>query len=372
VLRRERLSLPYGDQVPLLARLLDQRGHVDPPSPRRLVAAAIHHNVAGYLVRAVRAGKLMLPPDDAERVTSFSGEAALQTAVLRRELSAIAAPLEQACEVPPLLIKGPAVADFYPDWRLRPCADLDLLVPKARLDAACRSLEDLGYERLVKFGPGYAERYGRNVHLRRPVGRRWWVDVELHWRVGDDPATTVISHERLRRGAGTLQVDGTSVAVPGAPAHLIVLAIHLLCDLDKRLAWVNDLVLVGRALAPAQWEEAFATAEAWGLLWPLHRALDYPERHLRWQRSRPRPPGPPLPWGPLRAVEELSLPAAPHLGRLAALGWRERVAFLRAVLVPTRQGLQGTVRHDDDATTWQLIRRHARRALAGLTPPPGR
>src|SRR5207244_10012472 len=95
-LHREHLSLPYADQVPLLARLIEQRGPVQPPQPRRLVAAALHHNVAGYLVQALDAGKLRLPESEANRVAEFSSWAVLQTAVLRRELKAIAHPLEPA------------------------------------------------------------------------------------------------------------------------------------------------------------------------------------------------------------------------------------------------------------------------------------
>ena len=100
MLRREHLSLPYADQVPLLARLLEQGDPVVPAEPRRLVAAAFHHNVAGYLARALGTGQLTLPADDAARVTEFVGESVLQTAVLRRVLGA------RAGAVPVNSIKG--------------------------------------------------------------------------------------------------------------------------------------------------------------------------------------------------------------------------------------------------------------------------
>jgi putative nucleotidyltransferase-like protein len=374
MLRRQPLSLPYPDQVPSLARLIELQGPVDPTDSARLVDAAIYHGVAGHVQRALAAGCLTLATCDVQRLGEFHRQTVLQTAVLRRELSVIVEPLEHSCQAPSLLIKGPGLAQrFYPDWRLRPSADLDLLVPKARLEPACRCLEGLGYERLLEFRPGYAECHGHDVHLRRRLGRRWWADVELHWRVGDDPASAVLSHERLRIDSQTLEIDDTRVAVPTAGAQLIVVAVHLLSDRAKRLAWVNDLVLVARSLNEEQWDETFGLAETWGLLWPLHRALDYGERHLGCQRPRPRPTGAPPAWGPLRAVEDLNVRAAPHLGRLAALGWRDRVAFLRAVLLPTRQGLRGTVGAENDAaTTWQLVRRHTRKALAGLGPPSRR
>src|SRR5436190_20219090 len=151
MLRRQPLSLPYADQVPLLVQLLDATGSVRPPSPGRLVQAGIYHGVAGYLVCALEAGRLALPAADQQRIGEFHRQAVLQTAVLRRELGAITAPLEAACQAAPLLLKGPALGErFYPDARLRPCSDLDLLVPKARLEDACCCLEVLGYERLVE------------------------------------------------------------------------------------------------------------------------------------------------------------------------------------------------------------------------------
>jgi hypothetical protein len=372
-LRREHLSLPYADQVPLLARLLEPGDGAEATEPSRLVDAALHHNVAGHLARALHAGELSLPEAQAGRVEHFHTGAVLQTAVLRHELGNIAGPLRQECGVVPLLIKGPAVAEhFYPDWRLRTSADLDLLVPLSRLEAACRCLEGLGYERLMEFRPGYAERHGHDVHLRRRLGQRWWVHVELHWRVGDDPASATLSHERLHPDAERLEIAGAAILAPAPHSHLTLLSVHLLSDRAKRLAWVNDIRLVARGLGPAEWEQAFAAADAWGLVWPLHRALDYAERHLGFKRDRPRPAGPPLAFGPLRAVEELDMRASPHVGRLAAMGWRERARFLRAVLLPTREGLTGTVGGGDDATTWQLIRRHVRKARAGFTPPARR
>jgi hypothetical protein len=210
---------------------------------------------------------------------------------------------------------------------------------------------------------------GHDVHLRRRLGRHWWADVELHWRMGDDPASAVLSHERLRPGTETLKIEATAVLVPARTAQLLVIAVHLLSDGAKRLAWINDLTLAARSLDAERWDQAFGLADTWGLLWPLHRALDYAHRHLGFTRARPRPAGPPPAWGPLRAVEELDVRAAPHVGRLLAPGWRERASFLRAVLFPTRQGLRGTVGGaGGEASTWRLVRNYTRKGLAGLGP----
>jgi hypothetical protein len=369
--RRERLSLPYGDQVPELAQLLDGKPGRHPPhlsaEPGRLVDAALHHRVAAYLVRALRNGSLELPEFDRVRVESATAGSIMHAAVLRHELANVVAVVGGACDAAPLVVKGPALAEiFYPDRRLRPYFDLDLIVPRDHLGDAVRALEEDGYERLEEFREGYAERYGHDVHLRRTVANRV-VDVELHWRIGDDPVGLGLSHERLVGDAELVQIDGAAIDVPGAPAHLLVLAVHLLSDREKRLCWINDLRLVAASLDDEAWSRAFTLAAELELGWPLYRALDYAEHHLGFERARPGLAAPAPAWGPLRAVEELSLRASPHVGRLAVLGWRERLAFLRAVLVPTRAGLVGTV-GQDGAATWRLVGRHARQALAGLAP----
>ena len=99
----------------------------------------------------------------------------------------------------------------------------------------------------------------------------------------------------------------------------------------------------------------------------LHRALDYVERHLGFERARPLEAGPPPAWGPLRAVEELDAGASLHFGRLAVMRGREKAAYLRRVLVPSREGLRGTV-GKDGAPTWRLVGRHLRATAAGLRP----
>ena len=98
------------------------------------------------------------------------------------------------------MLKGPAAARLYPDPALRPFADLDLLLPRDRLEAGAAALAPRGFEPMVEFARGFAETLGHDLHLRRLVGRRS-IDVELHWRVGDDELGRGLSHERLREGA---------------------------------------------------------------------------------------------------------------------------------------------------------------------------
>jgi hypothetical protein len=365
MLRRAPFALPHPEELPRLIALVQERP-CPPGDADALVTAALHHGVAGYALAAEADGRLALPARQLRQLADTHGRRLLRSALLRRELDGVVRALESACGVRPILLKGPAVADrFYPDPGLRPFVDLDLLVPRDALAAGVAALRGAGFEPLQEFRPGYAERHGHDVHLARRGGGAA-IDVELHWRLGDDDAANGFSHALLAPAATEIEVAGAPVAVPAVEHQLLGLAIHLLSDRAKRLGWVQDLRLAGAAASDEQWRGGFATADELGLGWVLHRGLDYCAHHLGFERPRPAPAGPPPPWGPLRAVESLNVRASPHVGRLVALGWRERPAYLRAVLLPTREGLRGTVGRTGEEPTWRLFARHVRQAVFGL------
>jgi hypothetical protein len=270
--------------------------------------------------------------------------------------------IERACGVSPVLIKGPAVADrYYRVPSLRPFVDLDLILPREALEPAAAGLRAHGYEAVVEFRPGFTQLHGHDLHVAK-YGSGPRLDVELHWRVGDDAITAGLDYPFLGAHGERLHVGGREVVVPGIARQLITLAAHLLSDRARRLSWVHDLKLIATACSTEEWRDAFTEAERLGLSWVLHRALDYPERYLELHRVRPTAPGPPPRFGPVRAAEQIYGPAALHLGRLAGLSWQQRAGYLRAVLVPTRAGMERTV-GGDGAPTWRLAARHAARGL---------
>jgi hypothetical protein len=367
-LRRPPLSLPYQDQLPLLTALVrsDEMPVGAPQESARFVAAALHHRVTGYVTRALERDRLELPREDRELLARRGAIQLVHSGALRQELAVVEPLLREACGAPPVCVKGPAVADtLYPDHRLRPFSDLDLVVPEDALERGAEALEAHGYEEVEEFHPEFARRHGHDRHMRRRIGIRT-VDVELHWRVGDDPTCAALNHSLLASST-SLTIAGTAVHVPPAAEQLVCLSAHLLSDRTKRLIWVQDVALAARSASAESWRRAFELADQLGLGWVLHRALDYAARHLALERERPLPIGEPPPWGPLRAVEELNVPASLHVGRLAALGGRARIRYLREVLLPTAAGLRGTV-GQDGAGRWRLAARHVRSIGAGIRP----
>lgn len=299
--------------------------------PGHLVEAALHHGVGAHLLAAVERRELSLPQKEREALGLARARQALHGRLLRLELVTVAPVLDEACGTPPLLIKGAAVAQLRPDPRWRPFVDLDLVVPRAALGAATVALERLGYERGPEPWPGYGECHGHEVALSRRVGRRRLL-AELHWRISDDRAADALDHGRLASGAVPLDPGDRSVLVPAGPAHLLVLALHLLHEPAKRLLWIEDIALMARALSEPEWRAAFDLAEELGLGWVLHRGLDYAARYLGLARTRPSAP-PRLPrWGPLRAGERLEGWIAFQAGRVPVAGWQRSDGYLRSAV----------------------------------------
>ena len=370
VVRRTPFALPYPAQVPELATVIMGRA-CSPRDPDRFVEAAGHHNVRGIVLSAALVGRVELDPHAQRTLEDGYLRQVARTGLLRRELAQTLSTVETACGVAPVVVKGPAVGErFYPLWQERPYGDLDLIVPVERLADTVAGLQEAGFGIVEEFRPGYAERFGHDVHVSRQTGAMP-VDVELHWRIGDDRVGIGLGHAHLLRSAEQIEIGAARALVPSLADQLLLLSVHLLGDRARRLVWVNDIRLVARAADDDQWGGAFETARelGGGLLWVLHRALDYVSHHLELDRPRPLPAGSPPPFGPLRAVEELDLQAAPHVGRLVALRGTERLTYLRAVAVPTRAGLEGTV-GGDGAGLPTLVLRHVRGAIRGVRRPP--
>lgn len=367
--RRTLYALPYPDDVRLLAAVIGRR-EVTVHDSESFIEATIHHNVVGYVLDAASGGRLQLTEAAHRALTNSHLRRVARTGLLRREASRIAPLIAETTGVTPIFVKGPAIGErFYADWKLRPYADLDLMIPAPALDAVATGLAAEGYEIVEEFRPGYAARFGHDVHVQRHQGATS-LDVELHWRIGDDRVGSPLGHATLLRGAERIPVGRTPILTPSRTNQLLIASVHLLSDRARRLAWINDIRLMAEPASADEWRATFETAEAigGGLLWVFHRALDYVDHYLGLERDRPLPAGPPPPYGPLRAVEELDLAASPHVGRLVALRGFDRLRYLGAVAVPTRAGLEGTV-GGDGAGMPALLGRHAGRALRGVMRP---
>jgi hypothetical protein len=270
---------------------------------------------------------------------------ALHATLLRRELGPAAEVLREATGVPPVVLKGPVVADrLYGAPGLRAYGDIDLLVPRSSLGPGVSALRDAGWEparegrtyaALGEPFPGFAEDYGHHHSLVWRSGSAE-VPLEVHWRIGGDRVSEVLDHERLSVRAVALPELGAHVVAPAPVEELLVLAIHLLNHgRTARLIWHVDLALASQALSQSEWEEAFTEANDLGLGWVLHRGLDRVAETTGVARTRPGPCPPPPTWGLIRAADALPFWLAEHVGRTAPLNWRGRAQYVGRIASAT-------------------------------------
>ncbi|MBV9582500.1 MAG: nucleotidyltransferase family protein [Chloroflexi bacterium] len=144
---------------------------------------------------------------------------ALEATLRARDLRRVVTTLRQA-GVEPLLMKGWAAAQAYPELGLRPYSDIDLFVQPEWHDRAARALADLG-----------------------PRG----TPVDLHAVIPDMPDRTP---EVLYARSRELSLDGMPVRVLGPEDHLRFLCLHLLRHGVRRPLWLCDVGAAVEALPP--------------------------------------------------------------------------------------------------------------------------
>lgn len=191
------------------------------------------------------------------------------------ELHRILAALSPA-QVPVILLKGAILAEtVYPDIGTRSMADLDLLVPPARVDEADAIMGQLGYRTAAVDYLGHTKRflriYGGELTYYNRNGHRSYLD--LHWRlIHQEGVRDVldIDHDglwqRSRRvvaplsGARQLSVEDTT----------LYLALHLalhhqlgdfrsLLDVDRVIRMAGTVDWPGLALRARTWHVRYIT-----------------------------------------------------------------------------------------------------------------
>ena len=352
-----------------LARLLSG-GALDPGLPATdLVTAADGQGVVGLLLEL---------PALAEPVATAHREALLAVARREaiRELGALAETrrilqvLGQS-GIHPLVLKGGALSQWlYREAWHRPCSDLDLLV--ADRDAAVLVVEQLrgvGYNLLAGVGPEDAD--GFEVAL---VGSRG-MQVDLHWRL--------LNHARLTRYFPYGELLEASLSLPtlhpqarglGKRHALLHALLHRVTNLanggGERLIWLWDIHLLTQTLDAGEWNAFLDEATGKEVAMPCLDGLLSTKRVL----------GAAIPDAILAGLQDASkrerwdVVTHPSQGGMdrahfAALGWRERGAWVRHKLFPSPEFMR--LRYDvqsSPALVLAYLRRWAvgvRRALGG-------
>jgi hypothetical protein len=142
---------------------------------------------------------------------------ALQVAI-RLEKIELVHRLLQAARINAILMKGWAVAGFYPELPLRPLGDIDLLVRPKDYKAS-------------------------NEILARPEARGCWVD--LHNQITELKDR---SHDELFSRSRIVSLRDTQIRVLSLEDHLALLTIHLLKHGAWRPLWLCDIAAIVESL----------------------------------------------------------------------------------------------------------------------------
>ena len=209
------------------------------------------------------------------------------------------------CDVPITLLKGAAylLADL-PPARGRLFADIDILVPRSRIDEVESVLGAADWAPAVKdaYDQRYYRRWTHQIPPLQHVRRRSVLDV--HHTIVPPTARAPVEAAALATASLPLGYDGRLRIL--APADMVLhSAVHLFNEgeFDRGLRDLLDLLDLLNHFGdrPGFWEKLVSRAEILGLTRPLYLSLRYLDRILglpqpdelgeavlRWQPSAPR------------------------------------------------------------------------------------
>ncbi|HEX8739678.1 MAG TPA: nucleotidyltransferase family protein [Casimicrobiaceae bacterium] len=312
-----------------------------------LIRRAREANLLGTLAERIRERSLddLVPPGPRAHLAAARIRSEAQATAVRRELDQIARALADV-GAPIVLLKGAAYfCEGLPIARGRVFTDIDILVPKARLDDVESALLQSGF--VTTHTNAYDQRYYRQwMHELPPmqhVRRQTVLDVHHRLlpetsRMHPDSALLFERARPLDDAAGPLPgAQGARFSVLAPEDMTIHCATHLFCDEDfshapRDLVDFDGLARHFAATEPDFWARLVARARTLELARPLSYALQWtsrvhgtpvPEEALREARVD----APPF---PIRQVmNALLAPALRPTRGQASTRWARRVLYVR-------------------------------------------
>jgi hypothetical protein len=189
--------------------------------------------------------------------------------------------LLSSANIPALPVKGPVMAaQLYGDPGLRPCEDLDLLVPESGIAGAVNVLTANGFCRMQTFEPWQEARQihgGWGQGLRKADGSfsvevSPWI-VPRHFAPAEDAAAF------MARG-GRIDIGGRSFPTLRPTDMLVILALHGAKHGWSRLQWVADIAALVKRFPDLEWSEVAHVARRCGSVRSVGVALRISRRLL--------------------------------------------------------------------------------------------
>jgi Uncharacterised nucleotidyltransferase len=215
-----------------------------------------------------------------EEVSEELRRAELHAAVVGISAGPLMRRVREATDARMIVMKGPEAAALWPNARLRPWKDLDLLVEDA--DAVQADLVAAGFVELE--APELFDHLHHHCPLALPgVPVAIEVHRHPHW-----PNRRVPSFAELAEAAVPSVLDVPGVLAPSPAHHTVLMAGHAWShDSLSRVAFLAD---VGSMLLEADADEVAATARAWG----VSRAWSATSRAIEGLLLAAQPARPPI------------------------------------------------------------------------------
>ncbi|CAB4644652.1 unannotated protein [freshwater metagenome] len=257
------------------------------------------------------------------------------------------------------VLKGSAVAHLdYPDPSWRAFGDVDLLVPADTFDAASEILTAAGARRrFAEVSKGFDSRFGKGACFSYEDG----LQIDLHRTLSAGPFGLTLDLDSLFRDVEEFEIGGVMLRTISRQHRFLHACFHAaLGDVSPRLVALRDIAEMLLA-NQVNFRDAVVTARAWRAEVVIARAIS-----LAWQRID-LPPNDAYAWAnsyspsgyeerALRAYtsENRSYATQVAAGVTAVHGIAGKLAYMRALLLPSRQHISGR-----DSSYWARLRRGA-------------
>ena len=230
------------------------------------LAAAEYHGVGPLVAERLLDAGVDLPAALVSRLRDLTRHAAATNLVRERELRDVIAAMTHA-GVDALLMKGAQLAyTHYPRPDLRPRVDTDVLIPVASRQMVGNLLVGLGYAPPTHVSGALV--MSQAMYVKR-VDDVVVHEVDVHWRIANPQVFAgYLEHGELARTAVGVPALGPAARGLSDLHALLVACVHRVAhhyDSDC-LIWLYDIHLIASRLAPEQWPELRALAEARGVL----------------------------------------------------------------------------------------------------------
>ncbi len=255
------------------------------------------------------------------------------------------------------VLKGPAVAHLdYPDPSFRAFGDIDLLVPAGSFETASQILSSAGARRrFPEVSKGFDSRFGKGACFTYPDG----LQVDLHRTISAGPFGLSVDLDALFAGGDEFEIRSVKVRTISRQHRFMHACFHAaLGDVSPRLVALRDVAQM-LIVNEVDLEQSISIAKEWRAEVVLARAIS-----LTWSRLE-LPASGPLVWAnsylpsryearAMRAYtsENRSYATQVAAGVSAVPGIAGKLAYMRALLLPSRQHLAGR-----DSSYWARFRR---------------